>query len=70
MPVGDVLVCDTGGHIEHDDTALSLNIIPIPKSTKLLLPGSVPNIEADRAEVGGEGKRVNFDTESGWWRKR
>jgi hypothetical protein len=25
VPVGDVLVCDAGGKIEHDDTALSVD---------------------------------------------
>ena len=69
VPVGDVLVRDAGGHVEHDDTTLALDVVSITETTKLLLSGSVPNIEADRAEVGGEGKRVDFDTKSGWWRK-
>lgn len=51
MPVRDVLVGDTGGNIEHNDTALSLNVVAITKTAKLLLSGSVPNIEADCAEV-------------------
>ena len=51
MPVGHVLVGDTRGYIEHDDTALSLNVVSITETTKLLLSGCIPNVEADRAEV-------------------
>lgn len=66
VPVGNVLVGDTRGHVEHDDTALALDVVTIAETTELLLPGSVPNVEADGAEVGGEGERVDLDTESGW----
>ena len=55
MPVGDVLVGDSGGDIEHDDTALALDVVAIAETTELLLAGSVPDVEADRAEVGREG---------------
>ena len=65
MPVGHVLVGDTRGYIEHDDTALSLNVVSITETTKLLLSGRIPNVEADRAEVGGERERVDLDTEGG-----
>ena len=51
MPIRHVLVRDSGGHVEHDDTALSLDVVAITKTTKLLLSSSVPNVEADRAEV-------------------
>ena len=65
MPVGDVLVGDTGGDVEHDDTTLSLDVVAISEATKLLLASSIPDVEADRAEVGGEGEGVHFDTEGG-----
>lgn len=71
VPVGDVLVRDTGGHVEHDDTALALDVVAVPETTKLLLTRGIPDIEADRAKVGGERERVHFDTEGGciqWWR--
>ena len=55
MPVGDVLVGDTGGHVEHDDTALALDIVTITEATKLLLTGSVPHVETDGTKVCGEG---------------
>ena len=65
MPVGDVLVGDSGGDIEHDDTALALDVVAIAETTELLLAGGVPDVEADRAEVGREGDRVNLDTKRG-----
>ena len=70
VPVGDVLVGNAGGNIEHDDTALALNVVTIAETTKLLLTGGIPDVEADRAEVGREGQRVHLDTEGGWemWR--
>lgn len=51
MPVGDVLVGDTGSHIEHDNTALAIDIIPISETTELLLTSSVPHVELDSSEV-------------------
>ena len=54
MPVGDVLVRDTGGDVEHDDTALALNVVSITETTKLLLSGSIPDVEADGTKVGRE----------------
>lgn len=51
VPVGDVLVRDTGGDVEHDDATLALDVIPIPEATELLLPSSIPYVEADGAEV-------------------
>ena len=71
MPVGDVLVGDAGGDVEHDDTALALNVVAITETTELLLTRGIPYVEADRAEVGREGKRVNLDTEGSYqarWR--
>ena len=65
MPVGHVLVRDPGGYVEHDDTALALNVVTVTETTELLLAGSVPDVEADGTEVGGEGKRVDLDTECG-----
>ena len=65
MPVGHVLVGDAGGDVEHDDTALTLDVVAIAETTKFLLTGGIPYVEADRAEVGGEGERVHFDTKCG-----
>ena len=51
MPVGDVLVCDARGNIEHDDTALAVDVITITQTTELLLTCGIPDIELDGTEV-------------------
>ena len=51
VPVGDVLVCDTRGDIEHDDTALAVDVVSITETTELLLTCGVPDVELDGAEV-------------------
>ena len=51
VPVGDVLVCDTRGDVEHDDTALSVDVVSIAETTKLLLTSGVPHVELDGSEV-------------------
>ena len=51
VPVGDVLVGDTGGHIEHDNTALAVDIVPITETTELLLTSSVPYVELNSSQV-------------------
>jgi hypothetical protein len=51
VPVGDVLVGDTGSDIEHDDTALAVNVVAITETTELLLTSSVPDVELDLTEV-------------------
>lgn len=63
MPVGNVLVRNFRRDIEHDQTTLALNIVSISQSTKLLLSGGVPNVEANGTEVGVESKGVDFNTE-------
>lgn len=51
MPVGDVLVGDAGGNIEHDDTALAVDVVTVTEATELLLTGGIPDIELDLTEV-------------------
>lgn len=51
MPVGDVLVGDAGRHVEHDDTALAVDVVTITQTTKLLLTSSVPDIELNLTVV-------------------
>lgn len=65
MPVGHVLVCNTAGNVEHDDTALALDVVTVAQTTKLLLTCGIPDVEADRAKVSVELQRVHFDTERG-----
>ena len=51
MPRWDVLVGDTGSNIEHDDTALAIDIVTISETTELLLTSGIPHVELDRAQV-------------------
>jgi hypothetical protein len=51
VPVGDVLVGDTGSDIEHDDAALAVDIVSITKTSELLLSCGIPDIELDVAQV-------------------
>jgi len=63
MPIWDVFVRDSGSDIEHDDPALALDVVPIAETTEFLLSGSIPDVEADGAIVGGKGEGVDFNTE-------
>jgi hypothetical protein len=66
VPVGHVLVRDSGSNVEHDNAALALNVISITKTTELFLSSCIPDVEADGAEICGEGEWVDFNTESGF----
>lgn len=66
MPVWNVLVGDTRRDVEHDDTTLTLDVVAISETSKLLLSSSVPHVETDGTEVGVEGQGMDFDTERSW----
>lgn len=51
MPVGDVLVGDTGSDIEHDDTALAVDVVTVTEATELLLASGIPDIELNLTQV-------------------
>ena len=51
MPVGDVLVGNTRCNVEHDDTALSVDVVSISETTELLLTSCIPDIEDDLTKV-------------------
>jgi hypothetical protein len=51
VPVGDVLVGNAGGNIEHDDTALAVDVVTVTETTELLLTGGIPDIELNLTEV-------------------
>ena len=51
MPVWNVLVCDTGGDIEHDDTTLSVDVVTVAETTELLLTSGIPDIELELTQV-------------------
>lgn len=47
MPVRDVLVSDTRSNVEHDDSALAVDVVPISQASEFLLPCRVPDIKHD-----------------------
>ena len=51
MPVGHILICDARGDVKHDDSALSIDVVTIAKTSKLFLSGSIPDIELDRTKI-------------------
>jgi hypothetical protein len=51
VPVGNVLVRDTGGDVKHDDTALAVDVVTVTETAELLLAGRIPDVESDLAEV-------------------
>lgn len=51
MPVGHILVGDSRCDIKHDDTALAIDIVSVTKTSKLLLPCSIPDIKLDVAQI-------------------
>jgi hypothetical protein len=65
VPLWNVLISDSGADIEHDDTAVSTNIVSISESTKFLLTSSVPNVEEDHTFAGIEWHWMDLDTKCG-----
>jgi len=62
VPLGNILVCDSGADIEHNDTALPANIVPFSESTEFFLTRGVPNIEPDGSMIGVEDNGIDIDT--------
>lgn len=65
MPVGDVLVSDAGCHIEHDDTALAVDVVTVTETTELLLTGGIPDVELDLTVVLAAGQYMRGDIDGG-----
>lgn len=51
MPVGNILVGDSGCDVKHDDTALSVDVVSISETTELLLSRGIPDIELYRSVI-------------------
>jgi hypothetical protein len=64
-PLGHVGVGDAGADIEHDDAAVSSDVVTITKSSEFLLASGIPNVEQDLSVGSEEGHGVHFDTEGG-----
>jgi hypothetical protein len=65
MPGWNVLVCQAGSDIKHDDGTLPMDVVSISKTAKLLLAGSIPAVEPQPAAACGEIKRMNLHTDGG-----
>jgi hypothetical protein len=65
VPLWHVLVCDSGGDIEHQNSSIGANVIPFSEPTELFLASSIPEGELDRAVIGVESNGTNFNTLSG-----
>lgn len=65
MPVWHIFVCDPGGHVEHDNTTLALDVVSIAKTTELFLSSGIPDVERDVTVIGLEVQRVNLNTKRG-----
>ena len=51
VPCWYVLVSDATGDVEHDDTALAVDVVSITEAAEFLLACGVPHVELDGAEV-------------------
>jgi len=53
VPVGNVLVGDARCDIKHDDATLAVDVVSVPQTTELLLPGGVPDVELNWSIILG-----------------
>ena len=51
MPVGNVFIGNARGHVEHNDTALAVDIVAITQTTKLFLTCGIPHIKDNLTKV-------------------
>lgn len=65
IPFGNVFVCDSGGDVEHEDGSIGTNVVSFSETAKLFLSGGIPKGELDRAVIGVESDRADFNTLSG-----
>jgi hypothetical protein len=61
VPLGDALVGDSGGDVEHEDGGVGPNVVPLAQAAQLLLPGRVPKVQPDRAVRRVEGEGTDLD---------
>ncbi len=51
MPVGNVLVGNSGCDVKHNDAAVAVDIVSITKTSEFLLSRGIPDVELDVAQV-------------------
>lgn len=64
VPVGDVLVGDTGCYIEHDDAALAVDVVSISQTAEFLLARRIPHIELDLTQILNRHQHLRFPTDT------
>lgn len=51
MPIWHVLIGDSRCDVEHNDTALAVDVVSISETTKFFLPCCIPDIELNATVV-------------------
>ena len=69
MPVGNVLVGDSRCDVEHDNTALSVDVVSISETTELLLSCRIPDIELYSSKVLEYHQSTSPDLKEPRWRR-
>ena len=63
VPLLHVLVRLSGGYVEHDDGALTHNVVTVAKTTEALLAGSIPHVKHNRTAIGVEDQWSDFNAD-------
>jgi hypothetical protein len=62
IPLGNVLVSNSSGDVEHENSSVGSNVISFSETTEFFLTGSIPKTELNGSVVSVEGDRANFNT--------
>lgn len=65
VPLGDVLVGDSGGDVEHHDGRMGPDVVSFTETSQLFLAGSVPEGQTNGPVVGVEGDGADLDSLGG-----
>mmetsp|Transcript_23056 Transcript_23056/g.50949 ORF Transcript_23056/g.50949 Transcript_23056/m.50949 type:complete len:287 (+) Transcript_23056:194-1054(+) len=65
VPVRNILVGNSRGHVEHDYSALALDVVTVAETSKLLLACCIPHVEAQVTAVCGELQGMDLHAQSG-----
>ena len=65
VPLRYIPVRDTGSHVEHDNRALTLDVVAVAKTAVSLLASCVPHVEDDRTQISLKVHGIHFHTTSG-----
>lgn len=65
VPLGDILVGDSGGDIEHKNGSMCTDIVTLSETSEFFLSCCIPESEFDRSVVGVEGNGADFDSLGG-----